>query len=69
MKKFRFKIMTRNNIVIEKIVIAAIDLENAKKKLDQMYRFCDVIECSTLEDIKQGLTDFDKVIDLITKTE
>jgi hypothetical protein len=69
MKKYRFKIMTRNNIVIEKITIAGIDFESAQKKLNQMYRHCDVIEWFIEENTKQGSTDFDKIIDLIIKTE
>ncbi len=69
MNKYKFKIVTRNNIVIDKLVIAGIDFENARSKLDQMYRYCEVTEWSIEDNLKQDSTDFDKVLDLITRTE
>ncbi len=60
--------MTRNNIVIDKLVIAGVDFDNARNKLDQMYKYCEVIEWK-IEDNAKYETDFDKVLDLITKTQ
>jgi len=64
--KFRFKIVTRNNFIVDKLIISSVDLEGAQRKLEQMYRYCQVLECEPIEEYAQELS-FDKVLDLVTR--
>lgn len=45
MQKFAFSIKTRSGQFIERIAIAGRDREDAERKLNQMYRYCEVIGC------------------------
>ncbi len=45
MQKYCFSIRTRSGQFIERIVIAGKDREDAERKLNQMYRYCEVVSC------------------------
>ncbi len=45
--KVCFSIKTRSGQFIERIVIAGKDREDAERKLNQMYRYCEVVSCET----------------------
>ena len=45
MQKFEFSIRTRSGQFIERIVIAGKDRDNAEQKLNQMYRYCEIVRC------------------------
>lgn len=45
MTKFRFRIRTRNRLVLEHLNIHARDREDAERKLLQMYPHAEVLEC------------------------
>lgn len=46
MQKYAFSIRTRTGQFIERIVIAARDQGDAERKLNQMYRHCEVVTCN-----------------------
>jgi hypothetical protein len=46
MLKFAFAIRTRSGPLIDSIVIAGRDQADAERKLVQMYRECNVIQCT-----------------------
>ncbi len=46
MQKFAFSIKTRSGQFIERIVIAGKDREDAERKLNQMYRYCEIVSCA-----------------------
>jgi hypothetical protein len=45
MQKFDFSIRTRDGQRIVSVVIAGRDQEEAERKLNQMYRYCEVLTC------------------------
>lgn len=45
MQKYAFSIKTRSGQFIERIVIAGKDREDAERKLNQMYHYCEVVTC------------------------
>lgn len=47
MQKFVFSIRTRSGQFIERIAIAGKDRADAERKLNQMYRHCEVIRCDS----------------------
>jgi hypothetical protein len=49
--KFDFSILTKDRQPIESIVISALDSNEAERKLRQMYRYCEIIRCTTKEDL------------------
>jgi hypothetical protein len=52
MQKYAFSIKTRSGQFIERIVIAGRSRDDAERKLNQMYHYCEVINC---EEIRQGM--------------
>jgi hypothetical protein len=48
--KFDFSILTKDRQPIESIVISAIDLNEAERKLRQMYRYCEIVRCVPKDD-------------------
>lgn len=69
MLKFNFSIRTRDGQKIESLVIAGIDQQDAERKLNQMYRYCEVIRCEIKEAaIKQSeSTSVEDILSLISK--
>ncbi|MBU1215025.1 MAG: hypothetical protein KKA63_07275 [Gammaproteobacteria bacterium] len=45
MQKFDFSIRTRDGQRIVSVVIAGRDQQEAERKLNQMYRYCEVLTC------------------------
>ncbi len=45
MQKYAFSIRTRSGQFIERIAIAGKNREDAERKLNQMYRYCEVVSC------------------------
>lgn len=43
--KYGFRIRTRVGLVVEKLMIHGRDHEDAQRKLRQMYRDCEILEC------------------------
>lgn len=69
MLKFDFSVKTRDGQKIESIQIQGKDLPDAERKLFQMYRYCEVVECRTINvDSKHPhATDIEEVLSLIAK--
>ncbi len=66
MVKIKFKILTRNQVLVDKLVIAAKDFDSAKIKLERMYPHCEIVEFQ--EDLSAAnKISFDEILDLITK--
>lgn len=45
MQKYDFSIRTRDGLVIKRLTIAGRDQEQAERKLQQMYRHCEIVSC------------------------
>ena len=46
MQKYAFSIKTRSGQFIERIAIAGKNREDAERKLNQMYRYCEIVSCA-----------------------
>jgi hypothetical protein len=68
MYKYTFKIRARTGIVVENLTVHARDRLEAEKKLAQIYRDCEFLECRELAapTAKEGL-DFESVLSAINK--
>ncbi len=54
MQKYCFSIRTRSGQFIERISIAGKNRDDAERKLNQMYRYCEVVSCD--ENVRQNAT-------------
>jgi hypothetical protein len=45
MQKFEFSIRTRDGQRIESLLIGGRDQAEAERKLNQMYRYCEILRC------------------------
>lgn len=69
MLKFDFAIRTRDGQRIESLVIGGIDQQDAERKLNQMYRYCEILRCESKESgIRQSdSTSVEDILSLISK--
>ena len=66
MKKFGFRIRTRGGSVVDNLTIQGRDLEEAERKLRQVYHHCVVLEAREMQEASPGdAADFEGVITLI----
>jgi hypothetical protein len=68
MYKYTFKIRARTGIVVENLTVHARDRLEAEKKLAQIYRDCEFLECREVAApmATEGL-DFESVLSMINK--
>jgi hypothetical protein len=68
--KYGFRIRTRDGLVVENLMIHGRDEADAQRKLTQMYRHCEVLECRVQSPAnapsRQNAT-FEEVIELVSK--
>lgn len=68
MLKFGFKIRTRGGMVVDNLLIAARDREEADHKIMQIYQRCEVLECREAQPpVKDDGLSFEAAITLIGK--
>ena len=65
--KYGFRIRTRHGLVVENLVIHGRDEADAERKLRQMYRHCQVLECMIVAAKKPEHLSFEDVVSLLTK--
>lgn len=67
--KFDFSIRTRDGQKIESLLIGGIDQQDAERKLNQMYRYCEILRCDTKDGaLKQSdSTSIEDILSLISK--
>lgn len=51
MQKFNYSIRTRDGLPIERLTISGRSQEDAERKLKQMYRHCEIINCKSLHQV------------------
>jgi hypothetical protein len=65
--KFGFRIRTRDGSLVDNLVIASRDEADAVRKLRQMYRECEILECGAVHDEpKTASMSFEDVAKIIT---
>jgi hypothetical protein len=69
--KFGFRIRTRDGLVVENLMIHGRDEADAQRKLTQMYRQCEVLECRVRSGPARAApgrhATFEEVIELVSK--
>ena len=70
MNKYGFRIRTRSGSLVENLQVHARDRAEAERKITQIYRHCEILECHEVTPTlrKEGL-DLDDVISLINRQE
>jgi hypothetical protein len=69
MFKFDFAIKTRDGQRIESLMIGGIDQQDAERKLNQMYRYCEILRCESKDAVaKQADSNsIEDILSLISK--
>lgn len=66
--KYAFRIRTRLGVVVDNLMIHGRDEVEAQKKLRQMYRGCEVIECVYCRgSVRIPVPSFEEVANLISR--
>ncbi|MGV8935063.1 MAG: hypothetical protein ACOH1I_10590 [Gallionellaceae bacterium] len=65
MFKFDFAIKTRDGQRIESLVIGGLDQQDAERKLNQMYRYCEILRCES-KDANSKQTDSNSIEDILS---
>jgi hypothetical protein len=66
--KYGFRIRTRQGLVVDNLMIHGRDEQDAQRKLRQMYRDCEVIECTCHRgSVRTPGASFEDVMNLIVR--
>lgn len=70
MYKYVFRIRARSGMVVENLTVQARDRLEAEKKLEQIYRNCEFLDCREVAapPVTEGV-DFESVLSMINKQE
>ena len=68
MMKFGFKIRTRGGMIVDNLMIPGRDQAEAERKLQQIYRYCEILEAKSVQQqVKEESMDMDGIISLISR--
>ena len=68
--RYTFKIRARTGMLVENLTVHGRDRFEAEKKLEQVYRNCEIIECRELTSAAQSDgVDFESVLSMIVKQD
>ena len=66
--KYGFRIRTRVGLILDKLLIPGRDAEDAERKLRQIYRDCEILECVCHQgEVATPVAGFEDVVSLITR--
>lgn len=70
MMKYGFKIRTRSGLVVDNLLIPGKDQADAERKLNQIYRNCEILESKSVQQAgRDESLDIDSIISLIARQE
>jgi hypothetical protein len=72
MHKYKFSIRTRDGLPIARVMISGRDQEEAERRLNQMYRHCEIVNCASDHQViikKRQNTFIADITSLLTKRE
>jgi len=70
MMKFGFKIRTRSGLVVDNLLIPGKDQADAERKLNQIYRHCEILESKQVQQqTREESMDMDGIISLISRQD
>lgn len=66
--KYGFRIRTRQGLVVDNLMIHGRDENDAQRKLRQMYRDCEIIECTCHRGgVRTPVVNLEEVMNLIAR--
>ena len=70
MNKYSFKIRARTGMLVENLTVHGRDRFEAEKKLEQVYRDCEILECREVASAAQtDGVDFESVLSMINRQD
>ena len=70
MLKYGFKIKTRGGMIVDSLMVAARDRDEAERKVMQIYQRCEILDCRQMQQpVKEDGMSFENVISLIDKED
>jgi hypothetical protein len=70
MNKYSFRIRTRTGMIVENLNVQGRERAEAERKLNQVYRDCEILECHEVDpSLKGNGLDLEDMISLINKQE
>lgn len=67
--KYVYQIRCRNGAIVDNLQILGINQDEAKKKLEQMYLNCVILDVRTAESSRQTNTSYEDVLDIISNSQ
>jgi hypothetical protein len=68
--RFSFRIRTRSGTPVENLMIQAADQAQAERRLQQMYPYCEIVECRELTAVlRDESANLDTIISLISRDD
>lgn len=68
--KFSFRIRTRSGTPVENLMVQAADQAQAERRIQQMYPYCEIVECRELTAMpRDEAASFDDIISLIARDD
>lgn len=68
MVKYGFKIRTRGGMVVDNLTIPGRDQQEAERKLQQIYRHCEILEARPVHSgMREDAMDVDGILSLISR--
>ena len=64
--KYVYQIRSRNGVLVNNLQIYGRTEEEAREKLMQMYRYCEILACDTVAE-QYTSSNYEEVLDIITK--
>lgn len=65
--KYIYRIRSRNGVIVNNLQIYGRTEDEARQKLEQMYRYCEVIESRVAPLEHNGSFSYEEVMDMISK--
>ena len=66
LNKYVYQIRTRNGVVVDNLKILGHSEDEAKRKLEQMYRHCEILDSRITMPERAGNSNYEDVLNLIT---
>ena len=67
--KYVYQIRCRNGAIVDNLQILGKNEEEAKRKLQQMYLHCVILDVRVLDAVRQNSVSYEDVLDIITGDE
>jgi hypothetical protein len=68
--KFTFRIRTRSDTPVENLMVQAADRAQAERRIQQMYPYCEIVECRELTAMpRDEAASLDSILSIISRDD